>query len=120
MSISYNYTMKLRKFKKSKIGWLLLSIFFLSLLITTISFSPNYTFHLKLISITAIPVFFTFLFFFVFSFATLVANKTQGILFAIFIYFYLWLRLIHLTHFLFLIITAALLFSIELLIYKKK
>ena len=85
------------------------------------SFPPTYKFPLSSIQIPILPLFLVSLAGFIFSSLTFIfIQKTQGIIVSFFVVLYLILRLIGLTHWIFLGLILALFITVELFIFKKK
>jgi hypothetical protein len=108
--------------KRFNFFYLLLSILFA---ITTIylflNFPPSYKISIYKFSMPIIPVFMASLATFIFCIFTFIfKRKTQGIIFAVFTIVYLIIRLLGLTHWIFLVLILALFITTELFILKKK
>ncbi|OGH32270.1 MAG: hypothetical protein A3E70_00095 [Candidatus Levybacteria bacterium RIFCSPHIGHO2_12_FULL_40_44] len=85
------------------------------------SFSPEYKFTVLNSGVPVLPIFLTSLIGFIFSVLTFIfIQKTQGIVISLLILFYLILRLVGLTHWLFGALFLALFVTVELFVIKKK
>ncbi|MDO8620983.1 MAG: hypothetical protein Q7R31_01745 [Candidatus Levybacteria bacterium] len=90
-----------------------------SLIYLAIYQSPTANFPFSIFHFPFIYVFFLLIFLFIYSiFSYLFISTKQGLLFGLFATVYLFLRFIHLTHPLFLIILIALFISLELSLKK--
>ncbi len=115
--------------KRHNYAYLLASIL-LSILISYlfVNFSPYHKFQVPAlpaggsnISIPILPIFFTLLGILIFSISTfLFIQKQHGVVLTLTILGYLLMRLIGLTHWIFLILVIGLLITVELFIIKKK
>lgn len=85
------------------------------------TFPPTHKFSISKLQIPVIPIFLISLTGFTFSTLTFIfIQKTQGIIISFFVILYLILRLIGLTHWIFLVLFIALFVTIELFVLKKK
>ena len=85
------------------------------------TFPPTYKIPIQSVELPILPLFFISLVGFIFSALTFIfIKKTQGIIVSIFVVTYLILRLIGLTHWIFLILVIALFITTELFIFRKK
>lgn len=85
------------------------------------TFPPSYKIPASTIQISIIPLFLISLTGLIYTALTFIfIQKTQGILFTVFIISYLALRLIGLTHWIFIIMFIALFITAELFVLKKK
>ncbi len=86
-----------------------------------VNFSPFHKFQISNLSLPILPVFFASLGLLIFSLSTFIfIGKQHGVIITLIILGYLLMRLIGLTHWIFLILSIALLITIELFIIKKK
>lgn len=120
---------RIRKIKKTSINFrnhnfIYLLFFILFIIITSYiiyNFPPNHNFNIINLSIPVFPFFLIFLSLSIFSlFTFLFIRKLQGFLFSAFILFYIFLKLLGLTHFIFAILLIALFITIQIFIFKKK
>jgi len=116
--------LKLRPIARKRHNYLYLLISILFGILTAyifFNYPPEGNIKLQNVLLPVIPVFFITLSIFIYSLATfLFFRPIQGVLFVIFILGYVAMRLIGLTHWIFLILLFALFLTIELLILKKK
>lgn len=85
------------------------------------NFPPDHKFEIISLEIPILPVFLFLLTGFIFSLLTFIfIQKTQGLVFSLLILFYLILRLIGLTHWIFAVLILALFITTEIFILKKK
>lgn len=108
--------------KRHNYVYLLISILFLIATIYIVfNTSPNGNLMIKNFGIPSIPLFLISLFILLYFFFTfLLIKKIQGLLISGFNTFYVILRIIGLTHWLFLILFIALFITLELFLLKKK
>lgn len=108
--------------KRHNFIYLLLAILFgISTVYIFVTFPPEHSFALSNFGIPVLPIFLLSLTVFIFSSLTFIfIQKTQGIILSLLILFYLILRLIGLTHWIFLVMFIALFITIELFVLKKK
>jgi hypothetical protein len=86
-----------------------------------INFPPSYKIPIQNFGLPILPFFLLAIAAFIYSTLTFIfIQKTQGILASVFITVYLILRIIGLTHWIFLALLLALFIAIELFLYKKK
>jgi hypothetical protein len=102
--------------------YLLLGILFAILTIYILfTFPPSSKLAVGNIGIPIIPIFLVSLTGFIFcTFTFIFIQKTQGILIGIFVILYLILRMIGLTHWIFLVLVLGLFTAVEFFIFKKK
>lgn len=101
-------------------AYFLFVIFFMFFLGIVFFIPPNQTIDLKIFKLPIIFIFFMDVYLFIFFLFFFLVNKTVGTLVAIFICFYFLLRLVHLTHPIFFIISFSLLITLILFFHKKK
>ncbi|MEK9176532.1 MAG: hypothetical protein AAB520_03750 [Patescibacteria group bacterium] len=108
--------------KRHNYVYLLLSILLaISTAYLFINFSPDYKFTISNFGIPVLPLFFASLISFTFTSLTFFfIQKTQGIIISTLILFYLILRLLGLTHWIFAIMFLSLFITAELFVLKKK
>lgn len=108
--------------KRHNYIYLLLAILFAILTgYIFLNFPPEFKFQFLNLKISIIPFFFISFSIFIFSLTTfLFIQRLHGILFVIFILGYISMRLVGLTHWIFLLLVVALFITAELFIIKKK
>ncbi len=85
------------------------------------SFAPESKLAIANFGIPILPIFLVSLTLFIYSlFRFIFINKTQALLFSVLLLFYLILRLIGLTHWIFAALFLALFVTIEIFLYRKK
>ena len=86
-----------------------------------VNFSPFHKFRISNISIPILPIFFASFGFLIFSLSTFIfIGKHHGVIITLVTLGYLIMRLIGLTHWIFLVLVLGLLIVLELFIIKKK
>lgn len=117
-------TRKLRSISLKNHNFIYLLLFILFSIITSYmiyNFPPNHIFKVINIGIPIFPFFLTSVSICVFSlFTFILIRKLQGFLFSAFILFYIFLRLLGLTHFIFAILIISLFITAQIFILKKK
>ena len=115
---------KLRPIARKRHNYLFLLLAILSGILTIyliVSSPPEESINLQYFTISIIPIFFISLSIFIFSLGSfLFFRPIQGIIFVIFILSYIAMRLIGLTHWIFLLLVITLFITIEFMILKKK
>lgn len=108
--------------KRHNYAYLLASILLLILIsYLFVNFSPFHKFQISNLLIPILPIFFTFLGLLIFSLSTfLFIQKQHGVVLTLTILGYLLMRLIGLTHWIFLALVVGLIVVLELFIIKKK
>lgn len=108
--------------KRHNFLYLLLAILFgIITLYLFYNFPPTYKFSISQLQIPIIPLFLISLTGLIFSILTFIfIQKTQGIIISFFVILFLVLRLIGLSHWIFLILIIALFITVELFVLKKK
>lgn len=86
-----------------------------------VNFSPFHKFQIASIGIPILPIFFTLLGLLIFSLSVfLFIQKQHGVIITLISLLYLLMRVIGLTHWIFLVLVLGLLIALELFIIKKK
>ncbi|GEM_PF-2705588 len=108
--------------KRHNFVYLLLAILLTILTVYLfINFPPDYRFAVSNFGVPILPIFLVSLTGFIFStFTFIFIQKTQGLIISFLILIYLILRLLGLTHWIFLFLFLALFITIELFVVKKK
>lgn len=108
--------------KRHNYAYLLASVLFLILIsYLSVNYSPFHKFQISTLAVPILPIFFTLLGLLIFSLSTFVfIQKQHGVVLTLMILGYLLMRLIGLTHWIFLILVLGLLVALELFIIKKK
>ncbi len=115
---------KLKPIARKRHNYIYLLIAILLAIITSylfVNFSPFHKFLISGITIPVLPIFFATLGLLIFSLSTFIfIGKQHGVVITLTILGYLLMRLIGLTHWIFLILVLGLLITVELFITKKK
>ena len=108
--------------KRFNFFYLLLAILFgILTAYILINFPPSYKISVYMLSIPIVPIFIISLAGSIFCIFTFIfKRKLQGIIFSVFVILYLILRLLGLTHWIFLVLILALFITTELFVLKKK
>ena len=115
---------KLKPIARKRHNYIYLLIAILLTIITSylfVNFSPFHKFLISAVTIPILPIFFAILGLLIFSLSTFIfIGKQHGVVITLIVLGYLLMRLIGLTHWIFLTLSIALLITVELFLIKKK